>query len=97
MRLIISEADLDGFEAQTIDAVEFLKRNVTELEALGRYPGIEEIRLDFSVRNQKVVTQHYRFPPNILSLAAGLGASLEISQYAVERPAKIDYLKGDSE
>jgi quinolinate synthase len=97
MRLIINEADLDGFEAQTIDAVEFLKRNETELEALGRYAGVEEIRLDFSVRNQKVVTQHYRFPPKILSLAASLGASLEISQYAVERPAKIDYLKGDSE
>ena len=87
----MGEAGLDDFLDQINEAIEFLKSNMQELEKLREYSGLQEIVLDFSVRNERISRQHYRFPPEILSLASRLGAVIEISQYAIERRAKLGF------
>lgn len=82
--LTVSEAGLDDLEGQIHDAVEFLDECEDELRRLGRFPGVEEVSLDFGVRWREVAAQTDSFPSDLLWRAGALDLSLEITHYLVE-------------
>ena len=45
----VSEKEMDDLAGQIVDAIAFLKANAPSLATLIRYPGVEDIGLDFAV------------------------------------------------
>src|SRR5205085_10962622 len=77
----ISEAELDDFEKQANDCVEFLRTNRDELFRLKAFEGIDDLRLDFGVARRKVFAQFQRFPSQLVELAGELGMGIDLSIY----------------
>jgi hypothetical protein len=81
----VSERSRDDLPGQIEEAIEFLSRNHSELERLGRSPGIEEVRLDFPyhlrVDGENILAQFDYLPPRLLLLAGTLGIGIELSLY----------------
>ena len=80
----VSKADFDNLQGQIQDAISFLKQHKTELERLRRFPGVDEVCLDFGIAKRDVIAQADYFPPVLLYLAGSLGIGIELSQYPVE-------------
>jgi hypothetical protein len=81
--VIASEADLDAFERQVIEATEFLTLHATDIAQIAVFPGVQNAVLDFGI-SLKVgyFTQFSYLPPRLIQLAASAGIGIEISHYA---------------
>lgn len=80
--LPVSEAGLDDLFAQVEDAERFLRENEDELRRLSRFPGVEEVCLDYGIRRQDVPTQSDLFPADLLWQAGALDIDLVVTHYA---------------
>ena len=81
LTVIVSEAPGNDFPRQVRDAVAFLRAHEEELNRLIRYPGLEDVRLDFGVdRSEALVASDY-LPPELLRLAGSLSIGVGISSY----------------
>jgi hypothetical protein len=89
----VSYASWDSLSGQVTDAIAFLKRHEEALKKLRAVPSVDDMRLDFPVDlridRQQVMVQFDYFPPELVTLAGGLGLGLEISIYppGLEEPA----------
>ena len=73
---------VDGnLQEQIPDAIEFLRRNQTELVRLSAFSGISDKRLDFGYVRRDVAVQYDYLPPELLSEAGALGIGIELSLY----------------
>jgi hypothetical protein len=72
----------DDFPAQVQAAIAFLRVNRPEVERLLGSPGLERALLDFGVIwNDDLAARFFRFPPELVQLAAASGLELELSVY----------------
>ena len=81
--LSVSEAGLDDLGGQIEDATEFLREHEDELRRLSRFPGLQEVCLDFGVRRRDVAAQTDVFPADLLWQAGALDIDLVVTHYAV--------------
>ena len=79
-----SGAEMDQFEKQVEDSLEFLRSNQAELSRLKSFEGVEELRLDFGVSRKDLFGQYQFLPPELVSLAGQLGLGLEVSIYGTD-------------
>ena len=79
--MVASDAEMDSFEQQIQDAIEFLKKCQTELKELQNFGGAASLWLDFGVESRDVFVQCERFPQELLRLAGNLNIAVEISRY----------------
>lgn len=88
--LTVSDASIDEIEIQILQAMSFLDEHEDELRRLGRFDGVEEVSLDFSIRWREVAAQTDTFPPDLLWRAGALDIALEITHYLVSEDAASD-------
>ncbi len=81
--LTVSDATIDELEIQILQAMSFLDEYEEELRRLGRFPGVEDVSLDFGIRWREVAAQTDSFPSDLLWRAGALDISLEITHYLV--------------
>ncbi len=84
----VSRGSWSCVDGQVNDAIAFLKQHKDALAVLRSAPGVEDMRLDFSVDlridRESVLVQFDYFPPALVSRAGALGLGLEISVYPVD-------------
>lgn len=78
----VSEAGFDDLDAQIQDAMLFLRLHEDELRRLGRFPGVEEVCLDFGIPRRDVAAQSDVFPADLLWQAGALDIDLVVTHYA---------------
>lgn len=79
----VSAAGFDDLDAQIQDATHFLREHEDELRRLGRFPGVEEVCLDFGIARRDVAAQSDLFPADLLWQAGALDIDLVVTHYAV--------------
>lgn len=78
---IASEAQMDAFEQQVADAIEFLGKHDSWLRAISSFPGVDYAGLDFGIEMPCVTIPGVLFPRGLVSAAGALGLELEASFY----------------
>jgi hypothetical protein len=78
----VSEAALDDLDAQVQAASQFLREHEEELRRLGRFPGVEEVCLDFTLSWSAGASQSDVFPADLLWQAGALDIDLVVTHYA---------------
>jgi len=79
---LVSDADLDAFARQVTDATAFLASNATAVAKAARFPGVEQVTLDFGVALlEGNVAMFSYLPPQLVQLAAQANIGIEISHY----------------
>ena len=76
--VLVSEQAHPAFEAHLKDAESFVNRHSSELERLGNFPGVTDVRLWFGWSWAHGV-QRFLLPPRLLLLAATLGIGIELA------------------
>jgi hypothetical protein len=87
MNISVSDAPWSDLTAQVADAERFLEDHEEEIRRLSRFPGIEDLVLDFPVDQRigrSVVVQSDRLPVSLVAAAGKLGLALEISIYPTD-------------
>lgn len=84
----VSAADLHDLDTQVQDAAHFLHEHEDELRRLGRFPGVEEVCLDFGIAWRDVAAQSDVFPADLLWQAGALDIDLVVTHYAVAEDSK---------
>lgn len=80
---VVSEAEMDEFPHQAIDATVFLERNAALIAKMAAFPGVQDAVMDFGVSlREGNVAQFCRLPPKLIQLAASACIGFEISHYA---------------
>ena len=84
--ILISNPGFKNLKQQIRDALFFLKNkeNAEQISILVKYPGVEDVILDFGVSRKerdKHPVKWYYFPSEILKLAGSLNVGLEITFY----------------
>jgi hypothetical protein len=79
----VSAAGLDDLDTQIQDASHFLREHEDELRRLGRFPGVEEVCLDFVIAWRAGASQSHVFPADLLWQAGALDIDLVVTHYAV--------------
>ena len=78
----VDVSSVDGnLQEQIPDAIEFLRRNQTELMRLSAFSGIGDKRLDFGYVRRDVAVQYDYLPPELLSESGALGIGTGLSLY----------------
>jgi len=77
-----SEAEMTEFPVQVEDAINFLKRNQKDIEAIVAFPGVEEAALDFGIALKRDTLNCDYLPTELLRLAGNLNVAIELSHYA---------------
>jgi hypothetical protein len=80
--LPVSEAGFNLSE-QIEDAMRLLRDHADELRRLLRFPGLEEVCLDFGIQRREVAAQTAVFPADLLWQAGALDIDLVVTHYAV--------------
>src|SRR5687767_9073790 len=77
----VSEDSL-SLKTQIPQVIAFLHENEGELSRLAEYPGVTELLLDFAYeRRAGAAIQSDKLPPELLTLAGGLGITIELTLY----------------
>jgi hypothetical protein len=79
----VSEAGLDDLDTQLQDATHFLREHEDELRRLGRFPGVEEVCLDFGIARRAGAAQSDLFPADLLWQAGALDIDLVVTHFSV--------------
>jgi hypothetical protein len=79
----VSAAALDDLDTQVQDASHFLREHEDELRRLGRFPGVEEVCLDFGIARRAGASQSDLFPADLLWQAGALDIDLVVTHYTV--------------
>lgn len=83
----VSTAGFDDLDGQISDAIAFLDEHEDELRRLGRFEGVEMVRLDFGVRRSDGAVQTETFPAELLWRAGALDIELAITHYRIAEPS----------
>lgn len=78
-----SDADFNHFPQQVEDVIEFLRLNSEQIRRLCKFPGVEEVGLDFGIAWRDTAMQSDCLPPELLRLVGALGLDIEISHYPI--------------
>jgi hypothetical protein len=81
----LGEDDGGGLAAQIDEAIEFLDLHEDELRRLGRFPGVEEVEIDFAIEWRDAAMQTDCFPPELLWRAGALDIGLRVTHYVAQR------------
>jgi len=73
----------DSLESQVAEALSFVRTNTAELQRLRKFPGVDEVVLDFACPQGEIATRSARFPAELLATAGGLGVDIHLSFYLV--------------
>ena len=88
LKIDVSEKEWDDLPGQLSDALTFLTSHSGELRRLVRFPGVEDVRLDFPynlrIDAKNVLGQCDYLPPALLREAGNLGVGIELSLYPAE-------------
>src|SRR5262249_34827302 len=76
-----SDADFEEFPRQVEEATAFLRAEVEQVRRLCKFPGVEDVTLDFGIDRRGVAVQCDYLPPELVRLAGALGLGIELSQY----------------
>lgn len=79
--ILVSDAELDEFSKQKIEAIEYLSKNKKLLSSIINYKGIDGGDLDFGIEWRNVAVQCDNFPSTLIKLVGQIGLGLELSQY----------------
>ena len=80
---VVSEAEMDEFPRQAIDATDFLELHAALIARMAAFPGVQESVFDFGVSlREGNVAQYCSLSPRLIQLAASACIGLEISHYA---------------
>jgi hypothetical protein len=79
----VSAAGFDDLDTQIQDATHFLREHEDELRRLGRFPGVEEVCLDFGIARRDGTAQSDLFPADLLWQAGALDIDLVVTHYSV--------------
>jgi hypothetical protein len=83
---IASDADLDEFNRQVLEATEYLALHATIIAEMVAFPGVQKATLDFGVSIYEGYVTHFSYlPPRVVQLAANAGIGLEVSYYACSK------------
>jgi hypothetical protein len=77
----VSEKGFRDLDAQIEDAIEFLDQHEDELRRLGRFPGVQEVELEFGIEWRDASPQTDAFPPDLLWRAGALDIGLRVTHY----------------
>lgn len=77
----VSGAEFADFGRQVADAISFMRKHEDALRAIATFPGVEWSCMDFGVETDLSGPISYTFPPELVSLAGGVGVSLTVSVY----------------
>ena len=83
--LAVGPARGGDLDSQVEQAVEFLDQHEDELRRLGRYPGVEEVELDFGIAWREGSSQTDLFPPELLWRAGALDIALRVTHYLTQQ------------
>jgi hypothetical protein len=79
--LLVSDTELNNFEKQKKEAIEYLSVNKELLSSIIKYKGIDGGDLDFGIEWRNVAVQCDNFPSVLIKLAGQIGLGIELSQY----------------
>ena len=82
-RFVASEADFSEPSMQIEEAIAFLRENRDDLKKALSFPGVECAELDFGTEMRQSAYGGFRLPPELLSLAGGLGVWICLSVYPI--------------
>lgn len=84
VRVIASHADFTELAKQVADATSFLKQNLSAIQGLSSYPGVEWVLLDFGAEMRPPGWASFTFPVDMVRLAAAAGAAISLSVYPTD-------------
>ena len=90
IRIAASDADMSELEKQIDETLQFIRKNHDELRKAIQMPGVEFAVLDFGCEIHPPGWSSFTFPPEILSLAGSIGASLCVSVYPADDESEED-------
>lgn len=79
--LSVSDAGFADLDVQIQEAIEFLDTHEDELRRLGRFPGVEEVEIDFGIEWRDASPQSDTFPADLLWRAGALDIGLRVTHY----------------
>jgi hypothetical protein len=80
--LVVSGAKRTNVRAQIRAATKFIEACLVDLRRLRRFPGVEEVCLDFGVEwHTDAAIQWTTLPERLVTLAGRAGLSLEVTMY----------------
>ncbi len=80
---LASDADLDEFDRQVSEAMEFMELHAPVIAKIVAFPGVQNAVLDFGVSiYEGYVAKFSYLPPRLIQLAASAGIGMEVSHYA---------------
>jgi hypothetical protein len=83
-RIAASDAEMSELDKQIDETIIFIRDNQHELRKAIRMPGVEVAVFDFGCEIHPPGWSSFTFPPEILTLAGSIGASLCISVYPTD-------------
>jgi hypothetical protein len=86
--VVASEAEFEQLELQQVEALAFMKRHHTALQAMRSAQGVETASIDFAITMRNVFVQGDSFEPDLLVEIASLRMRLVLSQYPPQGRAK---------
>jgi hypothetical protein len=81
----VSEAGFADLEVQIQEAILFLDTHEDELRRLGRFPGVDEVEIDFGIEWRDTSPQTDLFPADLLWRAGALDIGLRITHYLMQQ------------
>jgi hypothetical protein len=76
-----SDADMNEFDVQVEDCIEFLTEFKAEISQLLESDDVEEATIDFGIELMDVAIHSDYLPPKLIKLAGKLGIGIELSHY----------------
>jgi hypothetical protein len=81
----VSEAGFGDLDVQIQEAIAFLDTHEDELRRLGRFPGVQEVEIDFGIEWRDSSPQTDLFPADLLWRAGALDIGLRITHYLMQQ------------
>lgn len=78
---IASDAERNTFEKQLEDATEYFKNNMSLINSMANYPGVEEATLNFDIELRDETSHSHYLNPEFVASASKAGIGVEISYY----------------
>ena len=89
VHVVASVADFHQFRRQAEEATAFLLDHAEQVQRLCKWPGVEDMRLDFRVERRDVAVQCDYLPPDLSRVAGLLGLGIELTQYPARSAAPV--------
>jgi len=78
---VVSNADMNNFKAQSIDASNFLETNRLDIQFMVQFHGTEGVILDFGIELRDVAIHSDYLSKRLLKAAAMTNVEIELSHY----------------